>query len=259
LDAHCPVIINGIPGNLAERDDLIDRTVTFSFSLLGDKLMSDDVFWRQFEEARPRLLGALLDGVVGALRVRRDFQGNNDAAGAQLLGGWKPRFVDFAVFAEAACRAMGFPEGAFAEAYKNNQNYALRYYAEQNPVCVGIHGLIAAKGPFRGYPEQLYDAIKPYAQKCVVRLPGSASWLMREGLPRAEPALLKLYRIRVTKGVWIDVNGNNNGVEIELVLTGTHSEGVSTVSQKPIPPAAGKYGPEMGTSGYQFKGRLRRI
>jgi hypothetical protein len=74
-DAHCPVLINGIPGNLAEREDLIDRSVTFRFDLLGDRLISDDAFWRAFEGARPRLLGVLLDGVVGALRVRQQVQG----------------------------------------------------------------------------------------------------------------------------------------------------------------------------------------
>jgi putative DNA primase/helicase len=175
LDAHCPVLINGIPGNLAGRDDLIDRTVTFSFTLLGDKLISDDVFWQAYEEARPRLLGALLDGVVGALRVRRQFGDDNDAAGAALLDGWRPRFVDFAVFAEAACRAMGFPDGAFAGAYKNNQDYSLRYFAERNPICVGIRGLIAAQGAFLGYPEQLYEAIKPYTHNARQRFMADAA------------------------------------------------------------------------------------
>jgi hypothetical protein len=261
LDAHCPVLINGIPGNLAERDDLIDRTVTFSFELLGDKLISDDAFWRAFDETRPRLLGALLDGVVGALCVRQKYGGDNDAASAALLGGWKPRFVDFAVFAEAACRAMGFPPGAFADAYKNNQGYALRYFAERNPICVGIHGLIAAQGAFRGYPQELYDAIKPYALKCDEKLPGSSSWLMRD-LPRAEPALLKVYGLRVRKGIWLDPNGISNGIEIERVGTGTHFWGVSA-----SPPTVQQtQGEKMGTSAYQSqsplpeaKPKMRRI
>ena len=212
-NAHCPVLINGIPPDLAERDDLIDRTVTFSFSLLGDKLISDDVFWREFNGARPRLLGALLDGVVSALRVRQEFRGDNDAAGAKLLDGWRPRFIDFAVFAEAGCRAMGFEPGAFAEAYKNNQGYIIRCYAERDPICVGIHGLIAARGPFRSYPQDLYEAIKPYAQKCEEPLAASSSWLMRR-LPRAIPALFKVHGIRVQTGVWLDDNGNNNGIII---------------------------------------------
>jgi hypothetical protein len=155
----------------------------------------------------------LLDGVVGALRVRQEFRGDNDAAGAKLLDGWRPRFIDFAVFAEAGCRAMGFEPGAFAEAYENNQGYTIRCYAERDPICVGIHGLIAARGSFRGYPQELYEAIKPYAQKCEEPFAGSSSWLMRR-LPRAIPALFKVHGIRVQTGVWLDDNGNNNGIII---------------------------------------------
>jgi hypothetical protein len=199
--------------------------------------------------------------VVGALRVRQQYRGDNDAAGKALLGGWRPRFVDFAVFAEAACKAMGFEPGAFTEAYKNNQGYALRYFAEHNAVCVGIVGLIAAQGKFRGYPEQLHSAMKPHTYRCNERLVGSAAWLMREALPRAAPALLKVYGIRVRTNVWIDNNGNNNGIEIErveqLVGTGTYS-GPTDIAVAP-PPSQEKSGEqgqirgsEIPTSTYQL-------
>ena len=45
---HCPVLINGIPGNLAEREDLADRVVTFNLPLLGDRFQGKDAFWRKF-------------------------------------------------------------------------------------------------------------------------------------------------------------------------------------------------------------------
>src|SRR5262249_34934043 len=117
-----PVIINGIPSNLATRSDLLERTVTFVFDYLGDRVRSDDVFWRKFNEAAPRIFGALLDGLVGAMKVRRDFHGDTDEAAQALLGGWRPRFVDAVVWAEAACRTMGFEPGQFTDAYKNNQD-----------------------------------------------------------------------------------------------------------------------------------------
>jgi hypothetical protein len=34
---HMPVHINGIPGRLAEREDLIDRAVTFAFEFISDE------------------------------------------------------------------------------------------------------------------------------------------------------------------------------------------------------------------------------
>jgi hypothetical protein len=124
---HCPVLINGIPYNLAERTDLADRAITFVFDYLGERARSDDVLMGQLEEAGPRLFGAVLDGLVGAMRMRREFGGDNDKAAEAMLGGWHPRFSDAVVWAEAACRAWGFKPGEFAEAYKNNQLVAFRY------------------------------------------------------------------------------------------------------------------------------------
>jgi hypothetical protein len=219
---HCPVLINGIPGNLAERDDLLDRTVTFAFGS-RDGLISEDVIRRRYLRALPRMLGALLDGVVGALRVRREFDEDNDAAAAALLDGFRPRFVDFAVFAEAACRAMGFEEGEFAKAYRDNLGYALRYYAEHNPVCVGIRKLISAEGSWQGYPEQLWKAIRPYTSNLDQGL-RNASWLAREDLPRAIPALAKVYGIKVVMGKRLEKDDNANGIVIEGVGRGTHFE-----------------------------------
>src|SRR5262249_38883395 len=81
---HCPVLINGIPGNLAEREDLAERIVTFSFPLLGERFIGKDSLERRFKAALPGLLGALLDGVVAALRVRQECEGDNDEAAKAL-------------------------------------------------------------------------------------------------------------------------------------------------------------------------------
>jgi len=116
---HSPVIINGIPANLADQPDLIDRIITFRFDYLGDKVRSEKVFWRNFELASPRLFGALLDGLVGAMKVLAEFGGDSDRAAGALFPGYRPSFVDAIVWAEAACRAMGFKPGELTEAYKN--------------------------------------------------------------------------------------------------------------------------------------------
>jgi hypothetical protein len=101
-----PFLINGIPTNLAEREDLIDRTVTFAFDYLGEAVRSDDAFWSDFKAMWSKLLGCLLDGVVGALHSRREFGNNNDKARQALLGDYRPRFVDHVVWGEAACREL---------------------------------------------------------------------------------------------------------------------------------------------------------
>src|SRR5262249_7394225 len=113
VNAKRPVLINGIPSNLAERPDLIDRSLTYVFDHLGDKVRSDDRFWQNFDKEAPGIFGAILDGLVGAMRVRQHFDGNNDDAAEVLLEGWHPRFVDGVVWGEAFCRAVGFASGQF--------------------------------------------------------------------------------------------------------------------------------------------------
>ena len=119
-------------------------------------------FQRAFEAAWPRLLGCVLDGVSAALRSRQDFKDDNDEAAKELLGDYKPRFVDQIVWSEAACRAWGFAPGILSEAYRNNQGYAVQYFARHDPVCVGIYRMMANRDHWRGPPERLYWDIRPY-------------------------------------------------------------------------------------------------
>jgi hypothetical protein len=159
-----------------------------------------------------------------AARLRRIFArtGNNDAAAAALLDGYRPRFVDHVVFAESACRAMGLPPGAFTNAYRDNQEFLLRYFARHNPICVGITKLMRGRKVWTGYPEaepSLYKAIRPYTANLEEGLKGSGSWLMRE-LPRAIGALRKVQGIVVETKLSFTSGDNNTGIRI--TWRGTH-------------------------------------
>jgi hypothetical protein len=234
---HCPVLINGIPSNLAQRSDLADRAVTFAFDYLGDNVRSDDVFWRRFDIVAPRLFGVMLDAIVGALKVRRQFGADNDAAAEVLLGGWRPRFVDALVWAEAACRTMGFEPLAFTEAYKSNRDAGLRWIGEHEPVCVGIRKLIAKQPRWQGYPAQLLAAIRPYAQK----LPNEV-WLSRR-LPSFIPILRNLYSIEVVMNKRLEQNDNANGIVIQTVGVGRgtyFSEHMQQPKQQEVQPLSSK-------------------
>jgi DNA polymerase III delta prime subunit len=144
---HCPVIINGIPGNLADRGDLADRSVTFTFSYLAERSRSDDALWRNFNATAPKLFGAVLDGIVAALKVRQQYGDDNDAAAEDLLGDYRPRYVDAVVWAEAACRRMGFAPGEFVEAYKDNRLHHKRWI---NATALDDE---AYQAQLRAYPE----------------------------------------------------------------------------------------------------------
>ena len=63
-----PQILNGIE-DLATRDDLRDRGILFELPvILSRRRKPEREFWSDFDEARPHILGALLDAASTALR-----------------------------------------------------------------------------------------------------------------------------------------------------------------------------------------------
>ena len=75
FQAARPLLLNGIE-EVISRPDLADRAIFLTLPLVGDaRRQSERELWRQFELARPRILGALLDLVVhGALGSGRRAQ-----------------------------------------------------------------------------------------------------------------------------------------------------------------------------------------
>src|SRR5690606_36701764 len=69
FDAQRPVILTGIE-DLVARSDLLDRTILFLLPHITDELRETEAsFWAAFEEAKPYLLGAILDCLVATLRT----------------------------------------------------------------------------------------------------------------------------------------------------------------------------------------------
>lgn len=110
FDVQRPILLTGIE-DLASRPDLMDRSIVLHLpAIKEDKRLPEEVFWQRFETARPCILGALLDAASGALRHISDIH-------LERL----PRMADFARWATAAMRVLGWPEGAFIEAYQINR------------------------------------------------------------------------------------------------------------------------------------------
>ena len=150
FEAARPVIINGIP-NLTDRADLADRSVTIHLSAIPDaERRPEDDLLADFEKARPRILGALLDAVsrafanVGAVKLDR-----------------APRMADFAKWITAAEPGLGWERGAFLTAYEGNRRDVVEVAFEADPVAVAIWKLITTDRPegFQGTPTELLAAI----------------------------------------------------------------------------------------------------
>jgi hypothetical protein len=122
-----PCILNGIT-ELATAGDLLDRVVIARLPVIPDsKRRRESKLDTAFEEARPRILGALLDAVVVALR-------DQDQVQAPEL----PRMADWAQWVMAAETAMGLEPGAFMAAYKGNREDAVGMELEASAVASAV-------------------------------------------------------------------------------------------------------------------------
>ncbi len=129
-----PCIINGID-DLTQRGDLASRAVVVHPPELDPKKRVEEIrFWAQFEQATPRILGALLDAASCALRCKD---------GLKL--GPLPRMADFVRWVEAAAPALGWKLGQFSAAYDNSRRLASDIAVEGDAVGNAVVALLDKK------------------------------------------------------------------------------------------------------------------
>jgi hypothetical protein len=131
FDAMRPVILTSIE-DLATRGDLLERSLLLNLPTIPEsRRRTEEDHWRAFEEARPRILGALLDVVSAAMR---------NLPSVRLDG--LPRMADFAKWVAAAESALGWERGAFLQAYRGNVKAANDLALEDSPVVAPLRQLI---------------------------------------------------------------------------------------------------------------------
>lgn len=106
---RCPML-NGI-NLVASRDDLLDRSVLFRLDRIGyERRKTESELWREFEQDRPYILGAMFDVLCGALKIY---------PAVNLPG--LPRMADFARWGYAINEAIRDGGGnEFMKAYYQN-------------------------------------------------------------------------------------------------------------------------------------------
>jgi len=154
FEGQRPVVLNGVE-ELASRTDLLDRSILFDLPVI-ENYREERRFWHQFEKARPRLLGALLDLAVQALR-------RLPAVHLERT----PRLADFAVLATAAEGALEMAPGAFMKAYTVNREKANAVALEASPIASFISKLLrrqswegTAEGLLRKLQEMAPDEVQ---------------------------------------------------------------------------------------------------
>lgn len=178
FEATRPICLNGIT-EFATRDDLLDRALVIKLpSIPPEKRMEEKEFWAEFEEVRPKLLGALLDVVSSVLK---------NLSNVKLAD--PPRMADFAKFVTAAEPALGWSDGAFMDAYIRNRDLGREIVLEADSVAQAV--LNWNPDSWYGSATELLAELEKHAPDNVVRSqfwPQGASALSNR-LKRHVPAL----------------------------------------------------------------------
>ena len=141
-----PVILNGIE-DIVTRPDFADRAIPLMLAPIAERQRRPErALWREFELARPHILGALLDAAAHGLHMlpRVCFQ--------RL-----PRMADFALWA-TACETAYRPAGTFEAAYSDNRRDAIENIVDADPVAGHVRELMADQAQWTGSASDLLQA-----------------------------------------------------------------------------------------------------
>jgi hypothetical protein len=161
FDAMRPCMLTSIE-ELAGRGDLLDRCIILNLPAISEPARrAEAALWGEFKWACPRILGALLDAVSGALA-------NIDDVDLPFL----PRLADFALWATAAEPALGWAHGSFLNAYTANRSAANELALDSAVVVAPLRQLLAG-GNYEGTAGQLLERLTTLAGE---RLAKSPAW-----------------------------------------------------------------------------------
>jgi hypothetical protein len=158
FEAQRPLLLNGIE-EIATRGDLADRAIVVMLPTIPEqRRLPEEQFWAEFEQARPRILGALLGAMVVGLR---------NLPATRLAQA--PRMADFAQWVTAAEPGLGWPPGSFMEAYRGNRSEAHHLALEASPIGELVVRFVEEHGRWKGTAGDLLRLLAARAGSAVAR------------------------------------------------------------------------------------------
>ena len=148
IDVRRPQILNGID-DVAHRADLRDRSLILNLDPIPEhKRREERDVLAEYEQLRPRILGALFAAVSTALK----FAGSTRAANL-------PRMADFASWVAGAEPALPWEPGRFLSVYREASQTAVVSALEGSPVAMAIQSLIARRAVWNGLTSELLEEL----------------------------------------------------------------------------------------------------
>lgn len=158
-----PVLFNSIT-DVARRADLLDRSMVVNLEPIpGDQRRTERDLSAQFRELHPKILGALLDAAVVALRHE-----------ATTVLPSLPRMADFATWVEAAAPAFGWEQGDFLNLFEEKRRAATADLLSGDPI---VEALSEIRKPWEGTPTELYRKLTTPDRQRSRDWPGTANAL----------------------------------------------------------------------------------
>jgi hypothetical protein len=106
----------------------------------------ENALWREFELARPQILGALLTAAAHGLHML-----------PRVCLKRLPRMADFALWV-TACESAFRPAGTFEAAYFNNRREAIENIIDADPVATRVREIMAGQAQWTGSASDLLRA-----------------------------------------------------------------------------------------------------
>jgi hypothetical protein len=148
FDSKRPIILTGID-QIASRHDLLDRAIIAKLPVISEEHRRPETeFWAEFEQARPQILGALLDTVSAGLR-------NIPTTKLDRL----PRMADFALWVTASEEALPWEPGAFLQAYASNRAEAVDIALEADLVATALRQFMESRYEWTGTASELLEQL----------------------------------------------------------------------------------------------------
>lgn len=201
-----PIVINGIEF-LPAREDFMDRSLVITLPQIpNDKRMAMEDLWTDFEVARPRILGALLDVISSCLLNLNKVELKS-----------YPRMADFIRWVTASESTIGLSSGTFLKNYEDNHRSTTQDVLERDKVASLLQTLLASRKSWRGTATALLEELEncePDPKRRGASWPKSASELSGR-LKRVENNLLSV------------------GIEIIFIREGGTGRRIIKITSKP--------------------------
>jgi len=177
VELQRPTIINGIE-DLTTRPDLASRSLVIECQVPETRKRESD-FWRELEQDAPHIFAGLLVGVQQALRFQHEQPSTSI------------RMADLAAWAQAGETALGFQQGAFIEAYTENQQGALTAGLHVSPVGQAVTDFMKSRTEFEGSASDLMEQMNRMVPEHITRQKSwpRAAHVLTQRLIRLAPAL----------------------------------------------------------------------